>query len=62
MGGTEGIMNKAKHAIEIITERRAKLIAEKTGELLRDLEVIERRINRLELALRSLASYCGRVQ
>ncbi len=55
-------MNKAKHAIEIITERRAELIAEKTGELLRELEVIERRINRLEFALRSLASYSGRVQ
>lgn len=55
-------MNKAKHAIEIIAERRAELIAEKTGELLRDLEVIERRINRLELALRSLASYSGRAQ
>ena len=55
-------MDKAEHATEIIMEKRAELIAEGTAELLRDLDAIEFRIIRLELALRSLVSYSDRVQ
>jgi hypothetical protein len=55
-------MDKAEHAVEIIMERRAELIAQETAELLRDLDAIELRIIRLELALRSLAGYGSRLQ
>ncbi len=53
-------MYKAEHAMEIMAEKRAALIVQGTTELLRDLEAIEDRIDRLELALRSLAYRSGR--